>query len=171
MLRGKNNTIAFSRYARMFTRANICGAISVNAGGSAMAIDDTEPTDSARRRERPHPVRLLLINPRFPESFWSFRWGIDKVLAGKRAVNPPLGLATLAALCPPAWELSIVDENVENLPVGRHADIVGVCGMGVQHARQVELLSFYRRQGAFVVAGGSFASLCPERYEGTRRPG
>ncbi|NCF80749.1 MAG: B12-binding domain-containing radical SAM protein, partial [Proteobacteria bacterium] len=121
---------------------------------------------SARRHERPGPVRLLLINPRFPESFWSFRWGIDKVLTDRRAVNPPLGLATLAALCPPDWEVSIVDENVEALPVGGHADIVGVCGMGVQHARQVELLSFYRRQGAFVVAGGSFASLCPERYEG-----
>jgi radical SAM superfamily enzyme YgiQ (UPF0313 family) len=131
-----------------------------------MAVDDTEPNKGARKRERPRPVRLLLVNPRFPESFWSFRWGIDKVLAGKRAVNPPLGLATLAALCPPDWEVTIVDENVEALPVGRHADIVGVCGMGVQHTRQVELLSFYRRQGAFVVAGGSFASLCPERYEG-----
>lgn len=131
-----------------------------------MATDDSKPTKSARRHERPGPVRLLLINPRFPESFWSFRWGIDKVLTDRRAVNPPLGLATLAALCPPDWEVSIVDENVEALPVGGHADIVGVCGMGVQHARQVELLSFYRRQGAFVVAGGSFASLCPERYEG-----
>ncbi|MEE9253972.1 MAG: radical SAM protein, partial [Pseudomonadales bacterium] len=68
--------------------------------------------------------------------------------------------------CPPDWEVTIVDENVEALPVEQHANIVGVCGMGVQHARQVELLGFYRRQGAFVVAGGSFASLCPERYEG-----
>ena len=131
-----------------------------------MATDDSKPTKSAQRHERPGPVRLLLINPRFPESFWSFRWGIDKVLTDRRAVNPPLGLATLAALCPPDWEVSIVDENVEALPVEPHADIIGVCGMGVQHARQVELLSFYRRQGAFVVAGGSFASLCPERYEG-----
>ena len=46
-------------------------------------------------------MRLLLINPRFPESFWSFRWAIERVLPGKRAINPPLGLATLAALCPP----------------------------------------------------------------------
>ncbi|MBS1222885.1 MAG: hypothetical protein H6R23_2505, partial [Proteobacteria bacterium] len=46
-------------------------------------------------------MRLLLINPRFPESFWSFQWAIQEILPGKRAVNPPLGLATLAALCPP----------------------------------------------------------------------
>jgi radical SAM superfamily enzyme YgiQ (UPF0313 family) len=149
----------------MFTWTNFSGAISGDPTGGTMAIDDTNPTKSARRHERPRSVRLQLINPRLPESFWSFRWGIDKVLGGKRAVNPPLGLATLAALCPPGWEVNIVDENVEALPVGLHADIVGVCGMAAQHARQVELLSFYHRQGAFVVAGGSFASLCPERYE------
>ena len=28
-------------------------------------------------------MRLLLISPRFPESFWSFRWAITHVLPGK----------------------------------------------------------------------------------------
>ena len=110
------------------------------------------------------PPRLLLINPRFPESFWSFRWAVDEVLPGKRAVNPPLGLATLAALCPPHWEVEIVDENIEPMHRAPRADIIGVCGMGVQHARQAELLAYYRKRGYFVVAGGSYASLCPERY-------
>jgi hypothetical protein len=50
-------------------------------------------------------VRLLLINPSFGESFWSFRWALERILPGKRALNPPLGLATLAALCPPDWQL------------------------------------------------------------------
>ncbi|HEX4984572.1 MAG TPA: radical SAM protein [Burkholderiales bacterium] len=109
-------------------------------------------------------MKLLLINPKYPESFWSFKWAVERVLPGKRAVNPPLGLATLAALCPPHWQVTIVDENVESLPLDPQADIVGVCGMGVQFARQGELLGFYRRAGYFTVAGGSFASLCPERY-------
>jgi hypothetical protein len=59
-------------------------------------------------------MRLLLINPRSPESFWSLKWAVDVVLPNKRAVNPPLGLATLAALCPEDWEVSIVDENIES---------------------------------------------------------
>jgi radical SAM superfamily enzyme YgiQ (UPF0313 family) len=109
-------------------------------------------------------TRLLLVNPRFPESFWSFRWALDEVLPGKRAVNPPLGLATLAALCPEHWTVEIVDENIEPVPRQPRADIIGVCGMGVQHARQAELLAYYRKRGYFVVAGGSYASLCPERY-------
>ena len=44
------------------------------------------------------------------------------------------------------------------------AGIVGVCGMGVQFPRQQELLAYYRSRGHYVVAGGSYASLCPEQY-------
>ncbi len=110
-------------------------------------------------------MRLLLINPRFPESFWSFKWAIDKILPNKRTTHPPLGLATLAALCPKDWQVEIIDENIESIPLEPVADIVGVCGMGVQFKRQKELLTFYKRKGYFVVAGGSYASLCPELYE------
>jgi radical SAM superfamily enzyme YgiQ (UPF0313 family) len=109
-------------------------------------------------------MRLLLINPRFPESFWSSKWALAEVLPDKRTINPPLGLATLAALCPPHWEVEIVDENIEPIPLEPQADIVGVCGMGVQFPRQQELLAYYRSRGHYVVAGGSYASLCPEHY-------
>ena len=54
-------------------------------------------------------MKILLISPRFPESFWSFRWAVDTMLKEKRAVNPPLGLATLAALSPPDWEVEFAD--------------------------------------------------------------
>jgi radical SAM superfamily enzyme YgiQ (UPF0313 family) len=109
-------------------------------------------------------MHLLLINPKFPESFWSFKWAIDNILPGKRAVNPPLGLATLAALCPNDWQIEIIDENIEPVPQTTTADIVGICGMGVQFPRQRELLAYYRGLGRTVVAGGSYASLCPEEY-------
>jgi radical SAM superfamily enzyme YgiQ (UPF0313 family) len=109
-------------------------------------------------------MRLLLINPALPESFWSFRWALQSVLGGKRSLNPPLGLATLAALCPSAWQVTIVDENVEPLPLKPEADLIGIGGMGVQTPRQKQLLRFYREAGYRVVAGGSYASLCPEEY-------
>lgn len=111
-------------------------------------------------------MRLLLINPKLPDSFWSFKWAIHHVLPGKRAVNPPLGLATLAALCPDDWQVEIIDENVETVPVAPVADIVGIGGMGVQVSRQRELLAYYRGRGHYVVVGGSSASLCPEAYAG-----
>jgi radical SAM superfamily enzyme YgiQ (UPF0313 family) len=109
-------------------------------------------------------TRLLLVNPRPPESFWTFRWTLENVLVRERATNPPLGLATLAALCPPNWEVTIVDESVQPLPLAPEVDIVGVCGMAVQHARQRELLEHYRAGGYYTVAGGSYASLCGEQF-------
>jgi radical SAM superfamily enzyme YgiQ (UPF0313 family) len=109
-------------------------------------------------------LRLLLINPKFPESFWSFTWAINEVLPRKSTTCPPLGLATLAALCPPDWDVRIIDENVEAVPPDPEADIIGVCGMGVQFQRQRELLAQFRSRGYFTVAGGSYASLCNEKY-------
>jgi radical SAM superfamily enzyme YgiQ (UPF0313 family) len=110
-------------------------------------------------------MRILLINPRFPDSFWSWRWALTEILPGRKVGSPPLGLATVAALCPPHWEVSIADENIESIPLEPDADIIGICGMGVQFERQRELLAYYRSRGYFVIAGGSFASLCPEHYE------
>jgi radical SAM superfamily enzyme YgiQ (UPF0313 family) len=111
-------------------------------------------------------MRVLLINPKVPDSFWSFKWAVHAILPGKRAVNPPLGLATLAALCPEDWQVEIVDENVESVPLAPTADIVGIGGMGVQVPRQRELLAYYRQRGHYVVIGGAAASLCPETYDG-----
>jgi radical SAM superfamily enzyme YgiQ (UPF0313 family) len=90
---------------------------------------------------------------------------MDEIVPGKRTLNPPLGLATLAALCPDNWQVSIVDENVDSIPLDPEVDLIGVCGMGVQFPRQRELLAYYRARGYGVVAGGSYASLCPEKYE------
>jgi len=110
-------------------------------------------------------MKLLLINPKFPESFWSFKWASEKILPTSKSNYPPLGLATLAALCPDDWDITIIDENIEPIPLQPEADLIGICGMGVQFDRQKELMNFYRGQGHFVVVGGSYASLCPEEYE------
>jgi radical SAM superfamily enzyme YgiQ (UPF0313 family) len=62
--------------------------------------------------------------------------------------------------------VSIVDENVEPLPDAPRVDLVAIGGMGVQAPRQKALLRRYRDAGYRVVAGGSYASLCPEEYCG-----
>jgi radical SAM superfamily enzyme YgiQ (UPF0313 family) len=110
-------------------------------------------------------MKLLLINPKFDESFWSFKFTFDNIFLKEKAINPPLGLATLAALTPESWEVTIIDENIEPIPIEPDADIIGVCGMMVQYKRQKEILSYYKNKGYVVVVGGSGASLCPEKYE------
>ena len=134
-------------------------------GHNRRRVFDPYTSMKTARIEKTVCVKIVLINPKFPESFWSLKWAVDTFVPGARTVNPPLGLATLAALCPADWEVEIVDENVQSVPLDTEADIVGICGMAVQFPRQAELLTYYRSKGCFVVAGGSYASLCPESYD------
>ena len=43
-------------------------------------------------------MRVLLVYARFPKAFWSFERAVS--LMGHRALLPPLGLITMAALLP-----------------------------------------------------------------------
>ena len=43
-------------------------------------------------------MNILLIYREFPDTFWSFKHALQFV--GKRAVLPPLGLLTIAAMLP-----------------------------------------------------------------------
>ena len=90
---------------------------------------------------------------------------LQTIITDKCTLTTPLGLATVAALTPSDWQITIVDENVEPIDWNFKADIVGVCGMGVQYLRQREILQQFRERGYYVVAGGSYASLCPNDYE------
>jgi radical SAM superfamily enzyme YgiQ (UPF0313 family) len=109
-------------------------------------------------------VKICLIAPRNPESFWTF----DRILPslGKRCLFPNLALPTVAALTPPEHEVVLCDENVEEIDFDIDADIIGVTGYVIHKKRMFEIIAEFRRRGKFVVAGGPFASLCPEELRG-----
>ena len=56
-------------------------------------------------------MKALLLYPRFPQSFWSYNRFME--LSGLKAVIPPLGIITIAALLPESWEIRFFDRNVE----------------------------------------------------------
>ena len=58
-------------------------------------------------------MRALLVNPEFPDSYWSARHALAFVR--RRCLLPPLGLITVAALLPGDWECRLVDLAVEPL--------------------------------------------------------
>lgn len=105
-------------------------------------------------------MKILLVAPKNPESFWTFD-AILKIL-GKRSVFPNLALPTVAALTPPEHEVVLCDENVEPLDFDCEADLVGITGYIVHRQRMLEIAGEFRRRGKFVVIGGPYASLCPE---------
>jgi radical SAM superfamily enzyme YgiQ (UPF0313 family) len=107
-------------------------------------------------------VRVHLISPGNPESFWTF----DRILPilGKRCVFPNLALPTLAALTPPGIEVTLCDENVEDVDFDVDADLVGITGFIVHRERMFELCAEFRARGKLVAVGGPYATLCPEDF-------
>ena len=58
-------------------------------------------------------LNVLLIWPKFPPSFWGFE-GVLQMLP-EAAMTPPLGLITVAALCPPSWSLRLLDHAFDKI--------------------------------------------------------
>ena len=52
-------------------------------------------------------LNVLMVWPRFPASFWGFQ-GMMSLVPEKTAM-PPLGLITVAALCPKSWTMRLID--------------------------------------------------------------
>jgi len=84
-------------------------------------------------------MKILLVEPRTPETFWSLRHALRFV--GRRAANPPLGLLTLAGLLPHDWSYRLVDQNTCELTDAdiAWADYVMVSAM-VIHSQEVATL-------------------------------
>jgi radical SAM superfamily enzyme YgiQ (UPF0313 family) len=103
----------------------------------------------------PRPgLRVLLVHPGFPDTFWSFKHALKFIR--KRASMPPLGLLTVAALLPERWEKRLVDENVRPLSEKdlAWAEVVMVGGMIAQRESARAILARCRAAGKTIVAGG-----------------
>ena len=99
-------------------------------------------------------MRILLVNPVVPETFWSFRHAIKFV--SKRSVFPPLGLLTVAALLPSSWTKRLIDLNTVSLRDEDilWADYVFIGAMSVQESSARKVISRTQCLHRPVVAGG-----------------
>ena len=109
---------------------------------------------------------IVIINPRFDISFWGMEHCMP--LLGKRANLPVSCLALLAALVPDYHQVTLIDENVEEIDFDRlgRADLVCLTGMSIQGTRLLEILDEVQSRGVMVVVGGPMATVEPEIVEG-----
>jgi radical SAM superfamily enzyme YgiQ (UPF0313 family) len=107
-------------------------------------------------------IKTLMVWPKIPDSFWTFT-GMMRLLREK-VVIPPLGLITVAALCPQGWDIRLIDQGVEDLSDADilWADLVMVSGMRVQRKGIEEVLTRARSLGRRTMVGGPYASGDPE---------
>ncbi|MEM8603863.1 MAG: B12-binding domain-containing radical SAM protein [Cyanobacteria bacterium P01_H01_bin.121] len=110
-------------------------------------------------------MKVLLVYPRFPKSFWSFEKTIQ--LVGRKAVLPPLGLITVAAILPQTWEFRLIDRNIEDLNTTdwQWADLVLISGMIVQKPDMLAMVQAAKEHGKPVGVGGPYATALPAEVQ------
>jgi len=99
--------------------------------------------------------KILLIQPKSAETFWKLT-GVVKHL--QKSLIPPLSLATIAALTPPSYSVSIMDEELDPIDFDTPCDLVGITGFTNHSGRMFEIAEQFRRRGILTVAGGSFVT-------------
>lgn len=104
-------------------------------------------------------MKILLVYPEFPDTFWSFKHALRFI--HKKAVSPPLGLLTVAAMLPARWEKRLVDLNVTNLTPKdlAWADYVFISAMVVQRDAARAVIARCKDAGVKVVAGGPLFTM------------
>jgi radical SAM superfamily enzyme YgiQ (UPF0313 family) len=101
-------------------------------------------------------LKILLVYPQYPDTFWSFKHALKFIF--KKAAFPPLGLLTVAAMLPEEWEKKLVDMNVTTLTDRdlKWADYVFISGMVAQQNSAREVIDRCKELGTKIVAGGPF---------------
>lgn len=107
-------------------------------------------------------MKALLLYPYFPQSFWSY----DRFMkmAGLKAVIPPLGIITVAAMLPKDWEIRFYDRNVNPETDGdwQWCDLVILSAMLVQKPDFHALIQKAVRLGKKVAVGGPYPTSVPQ---------
>ncbi len=109
-------------------------------------------------------MKVLLVYPKYPDTFWSFRYALDFI--SKKAAFPPLGLITVSALLPGHWEKRLVDMNIGELTSSdiAWADVVFISAMAIQRASAAEVINLCKAMDKKVVCGGPLFSLEPDSF-------
>ncbi|HEX9896166.1 MAG TPA: B12-binding domain-containing radical SAM protein [Dehalococcoidales bacterium] len=99
-------------------------------------------------------MKVLLVYPEYPDTFWSFKHALKVVF--KKATHPPLGLLTVAAMLPAEWDKKFIDMNAQRLKDKdiKWADYVFISAMVVQRESVTATIARCKAFGKKVVAGG-----------------
>ncbi|GAB4226348.1 MAG: B12-binding domain-containing radical SAM protein [Elainellaceae cyanobacterium] len=107
-------------------------------------------------------MRVLLLYPQFPKTFWSFEKILE--LVDRKVLLPPLGLITVAAILPQEWEFKLVDHNVRSVTEAEWewADLVIMSAMIVQKQDLLAQIREAKRRGKRVAVGGPYPTSVPD---------
>ncbi len=97
-------------------------------------------------------MKILLVSPCID----------DETRNPKSMLMPQLALFILAGLTPPRHAVTIVEEEIEPVPMDLDCDLVGLSCMTSNAPRAYALAAEFRKRGKTVVLGGVHPSILPE---------
>jgi radical SAM superfamily enzyme YgiQ (UPF0313 family) len=99
-------------------------------------------------------MNILLVYPQYPDTYWGFKHALRFIK--KKAAVPPLGLITVSAMLPAAWQKKLVDMNVSALHAEdiSWADFVFISAMYVQKESVSKVIEDCVKYETKIVAGG-----------------
>ena len=109
-------------------------------------------------------MNVLMLYPKFPEeTFWNTGRAV-KLLWGRKAIMPPLGLLTIASYLPEDFSIRLIDRNVseESEDDWQWADVVFLSLMMAQREDYLACVAKAQRRKTPIAVGGPFTHALPE---------
>jgi radical SAM superfamily enzyme YgiQ (UPF0313 family) len=105
---------------------------------------------------------LYLVNPKADFPTYYTAEVMEGIGLRPAAFAADLAIATVAALAPPDFHVTLGDESAGPIDYDSDAEVIGITGKVSQWGRMAQAAAEFRRRGKPVMIGGSFASLCPD---------
>jgi radical SAM superfamily enzyme YgiQ (UPF0313 family) len=103
------------------------------------------------------PLDLTIIQP----SHYSSKTD-RKIFKTRRRALVPLILPHLAALTPPGWHITTIDEPVQEIDFDRPTDLVAITTWTLQARRAYDIAAEFRSRGVKVIMGGPHVFFYPD---------
>ncbi|MBT3220581.1 MAG: B12-binding domain-containing radical SAM protein [Proteobacteria bacterium] len=107
-------------------------------------------------------MKVLFVYPHFQRHAEAHPELLDSVPMTEYLGSPSLGIAAIAALTPPEWEVEFRDDRLSPADVPTDADIVALSFFTGAAKRGLALADYFRSNGKTVVAGGIFPTMMPD---------
>lgn len=107
-------------------------------------------------------MKVLFVYPRFERHADSHPELRQFVPMNEYLGSPSLGIAAVAAVTPPHWQIEFRDDRVVDGAAPTDADLVALSFFTPAATRALALADHFRAQGHVVVAGGIFTTSLPD---------
>lgn len=110
-------------------------------------------------------MKVLFVYPRFQRHADAHPELREFVPMDEYLGSPSLGMAALAAVTPPGWEIEVRDDRLAGADAPTDADVVALSFFTPAARRGLELADRFRAMGHTVVAGGIFPTAMPDEVQ------